>query len=165
MPDLLMGLPGILTGRFVGNKPTTIRVSGLEGGVERTFSIDVNPTAAENQHPAIESLWARAKIEDLSYEETSNPSEQLHREITDISLEHHLLCKYTAFVAVDESERTAGEAVPVAIPVPTPKDVAYKPHMGAHAHQRAWGRDAARLAMETAAAVKTVIEDSLGGGG
>jgi Ca-activated chloride channel family protein len=127
LPALFAGRPATLIGRFQGQQPTTIRVSGLVGGVERTFTIDVDPTVPENQHPAIESLWARWQIEDLSDEEASNPSEQLRREITDISLKHHLLCRYTAFVAVDESERTTGpEGVEVAVPVPVPKGVRYE---------------------------------------
>ncbi len=127
LPDVFVGRPVLITGRFEGEAPTTIQIRGKAGTEQRSFTIDVDPMAAEAEHPGIESVWARWKLRDLSDQEASNPSEQLRREITETSLAYHLLCQYTAFVAVDESERTAGgEGVSVAVPVPVPEGVRYE---------------------------------------
>ncbi len=125
IPDLFVGRPVLVTGRFEGEPPAAIRVSGRVGGEERSFMVNVDPDA-EAEHPAIESIWARWKIADLSDQETYNPSEELKGKIIDTSLTYHLLCEYTAFVAVDELEKTAGEeGVSVAVPVPVPEGVRY----------------------------------------
>lgn len=127
LPDVFVGRPVLITGRFEGEAPATIQIRGKAGTEERSFTIDVDPKAAEAEHPGIESIWARWKLRDLSDQEVSNPSEQLRREIIETSLAYHLLCQYTGFVAVDESERTAGgEGVSVAIPVPVPESVRYE---------------------------------------
>jgi Ca-activated chloride channel family protein len=127
LPDLFVGRPVLVTGRFEGNRPTTIRISGLAGGERRTISLDVDPTMDEAEHAGIESVWARWKIADLSDREILERSPEIKQQIIDTSLTYRVLTAYTAFVAVDESERTAGEeGVQVAVPVPVPEGVRYE---------------------------------------
>jgi len=126
LPDLFVGRPVLVAGRFEGIPPTEIIVRGRAGNEEPVFVIDIDSRLGETEHSGIESIWARCKIADLSYQETSDPTEELRREITETSLAYRLLCQYTAFVATDESEKTSGDyGISVGVPVPVPEGVRY----------------------------------------
>jgi Ca-activated chloride channel family protein len=127
IPDLFVGRPVLVTGRFDSNKQAVIHISGLSGGERRTISLQVDPTADKNGHAAIESVWARWKIADLADQEILEPSPDIKQQIIDTSLAYRVLTAYTAFVAVDESEKTAGDhGVQVVVPVPVPEGVRYE---------------------------------------
>jgi Ca-activated chloride channel family protein len=127
IPDLFVGRPVLIAGRFEGDSPAEIVVSGRAGHEYRAIPLKLDSGAAEALHPGIESVWARTKIADLSDQETYAPSEELRQEITDTSLSYRLLCQYTAFVAKDESRKTEGDyGVNVVVPVPTPEGVKYE---------------------------------------
>jgi Ca-activated chloride channel family protein len=124
IPDLFVGRPILMTGRFQGELPAKVIVRGRAGTEELAYFVDIND---DEVHPGIESVWARCKITELSDREAYAPSEQLRREITETSLAYRLLCKYTAFVAKDESRITEGEyGVSISVPVPVPDGVKYE---------------------------------------
>jgi Ca-activated chloride channel family protein len=126
IPDLFVGRPVLIAGRFEGDSPAEVVIRGRAGGERHTIYLNVDPGAAEALHPGIESVWARTKIADLSDQESYDPTLELRQEITDTSLAYRLLCQYTAFVAKDESRKTEGEyGVNVAVPVPVPEGVKY----------------------------------------
>jgi Ca-activated chloride channel homolog len=71
----------------------------------------------------VRSLWARLRIEDLARRQTlaGDPNGDLAESIRATALEYSLMSAYTSFVAVDATERTAGErgtTVNQAVPVP-----------------------------------------------
>ena len=121
MPDLFVGRPVILTGRFNGQGETTIHVSGKAGGepVRVTVPVKLNgQTAAKN---ALPSVWARMKIADLADRATYDSDSDIPGTIKQVALDYGLMSAYTAFIAVDSSRRTEGSegvTVPVAVPVP-----------------------------------------------
>jgi Ca-activated chloride channel family protein len=126
IPDLFVGRPVLIAGRFEGDSPAEVVIRGRAGGERHTIHLSVDPGTAEAEHPGIESVWARTKIADLSDQESFDPSLELRQEITDTSLAYRLLCQYTAFVASDESRKTEGDyGVNVAVPVPVPEGVHY----------------------------------------
>jgi len=93
------------------------------------MSVEINVALDERgeQHAGLEKVWARWAIADLSDRMNGNPSEQLQSQITKLSLQHSLLSAYTAFVAVDDAQRTGGDhGVTVAVPVPVPEGVRYE---------------------------------------
>ncbi len=119
-PDLFVGRPVIVTGRFQGEATAPIRVTGKVAGQRLDFSVPVDQetTAA---HKALPSVWARMKIADLSDESTYAPNPELPDQIKQVALDYGLMSAFTAFVAVDSSQQTAGAegtTVPVAVPVP-----------------------------------------------
>ena len=121
IPDLFVGRPVIITGRFDGDDPTTIRVKGstTEGIVEASF--DVNPIDAANEHEALPAVWARNYIAQLVDRATYDADIELPQQIQEIALRYSLMSAYTSFVAVDSKTRTAGDhgtTVNVAVPVP-----------------------------------------------
>ena len=128
IPDLFVGRPIVITGRFKGNPNNAeINIKGYTGREKKTVSINVNADAYEAHHPGIRSVWARWKIADLSDRETYAASEKLRDEILATSLNYGLLSRYTAFLAVDSSAPTKGDhGYTVDVPVPVPDGVRYE---------------------------------------
>jgi len=123
LPDLFVGRPIILTGRFEGELPDSINVIGRAGGEPVELAVAVNPDDRLAKHPALPAVWARMQIAELSDSQTrvNDPHGELVEQITHLALDYKLMSAYTAFVAVDASERTAGDhgtTVHQAVPVP-----------------------------------------------
>jgi len=133
LPDLYVGRPIIVTGRFRGDGNTTVKVNGKLAGkdYQQEFNLDLEDPAAK--HNGLAFVWARKKIEQLSLIENiaaKNPGfadPEMPDIIKDVALEYSLMSKYTAFVAVDSSRRTEGDhGVTVNVPVPVPDGVKYE---------------------------------------
>ncbi len=126
IPDLFVGRPIILTGRFKGTTDTTIRVAGRVGQSEREIRIPVELGGAAPTHPGIACVWARKRIEDLASQCTYDTNPDLPGEIKQVALQYGLMSAYTAFLAVDTTQTTAGDhGVTVAVPVLVPDGVRY----------------------------------------
>ena len=121
MPDLFVGRPVILTGRFNGSMPDAIRVTGKAAGRNVDLEVPTDSTGAMQTNSALASVWARMKIADLANQSTYAPDAELPDAIKQVALDYGLMSGFTAFVAVDSSrvtEGTEGVTVPVAVPVP-----------------------------------------------
>ncbi|MBM3879819.1 MAG: VWA domain-containing protein [Verrucomicrobia bacterium] len=131
LPDLFVGRPVILAGRFDGTGPATLRVSGLAGGQPTTFAIPITLAEAEPARRALPAVWARLKIADLADQAVLDPDHELVGAVRQVALDYGLMSAYTAFVAVDTSRRTAGtEATTVPVAVPVPEGVKYRTTVG-----------------------------------
>ena len=127
LPDLFVGRPVIVTGRFRNTEPTTVRVTGRVGEqvVEATFK--VVPLASDQSEPALSSIWARMRIAQLADRAVWDPNLELAAEVKALALEHSLMSAYTSFVAVDSLTRTAGRyGTTVSVPVPVPDGMLYE---------------------------------------
>jgi Ca-activated chloride channel family protein len=119
LPDLFVGRPVILTGRFSGDTMPGVKVTGRIGPEQVQVKMPGQDPAAT--HPSLSRIWARAKIADLATESTYHPDPELPDAIKQVALDYGLMSAFTAFVAVDSSRRTEGNegtTVPVAVPVP-----------------------------------------------
>jgi len=126
IPDLFVGRPVILTGRFTGQGDTTIRVTGNIGDLTQEIAIPVNLSDSASTHQGIACVWARKQIETLANQATYDTDPDLPGEIKQVALEYGLMSTYTAFIAVDSSRKTTGDhGVTVAVPVPVPDGVRY----------------------------------------
>ena len=126
IPDLFVGRPIVLTGRFQGAAPTTIRVAGKVGQSEKEIRLPVEFNGRAPTHPGIACVWARKRIEDLASQCTYDANPDLPCQIKQVALQYGLMSAYTAFLAVDTSQTTAGDhGVTVAVPVPVPDGVRY----------------------------------------
>lgn len=131
LPDLFVGRPVILTGKFTGplsgRGDATVKVRGKVGGEMREITLPVNLEDGAATHAGIKSVWARGKIADLFDRTTYESNPDLPAEVKQVALEHGLMSAYTAFVAVDSSMKTAGNhGTTVAMPVPVPEGVRYE---------------------------------------
>jgi Ca-activated chloride channel family protein len=119
-PDLFVGRPVIITGRFQGEATATVRVTGKVAHEKLEFRVPVDREATA-AHRALPSIWARLKIADLSDESAYKRNPELPDQIKQVALDYGLMSAFTAFIAVDSSRQTEGDegtTVPVAVPVP-----------------------------------------------
>jgi Ca-activated chloride channel family protein len=119
-PDLFVGRPVIITGRFQGEATTAVRVAGKVASQRMEFRVPIDRETSA-AHRALPSIWARQKIADLSAEASYKRNPALPDQIKQVALDYGLMSAFTAFVAVDSSRQTEGDegtTVPVAVPVP-----------------------------------------------
>jgi Ca-activated chloride channel family protein len=121
LPDLFLGQPLVVAGRYDRATAGTAAIHGKLGGRDVRFDVPVTLPAQDAARPAIASVWARQRIAALSRALVRKADPALEHEILALALEHHLLSPYTAFVAVDDARVTAGGAAPqVVVPVEVP---------------------------------------------
>ncbi len=130
LPDLVVGRPIVLSGRFQG-EPSAVRVGGRAG----MQPVDYEVTVVDDQqaHPAIAAVWARHRISDLMNQATRSPDliPQVRQSVLQTALNYNLMSSWTAFVAVDSMTRTAGDfGTSVNVPVPVPEGVKYETTVG-----------------------------------
>jgi Ca-activated chloride channel family protein len=103
LPDLFSGSPLLILGRYRARseRSVTIRASDRAG---RAWSETVAGTLRDN--PAIASAWARGQIRQTEdrYAAADGDHASLERTIVDLSIKYHVLCRFTAYVAVDRSQ-------------------------------------------------------------
>jgi Ca-activated chloride channel family protein len=120
IPDLFVGQPIVLAGHYTAPGAGSVTIRGKAAGRDVTLAVPVDLPAA-NERPAIAAVWARARIAELGRAEIRGATDATRDEITRLALEHHLMSRYTAFVAVDRSHATTGgDATKVAVPVEVP---------------------------------------------
>lgn len=126
VPDLFVGRPVILTGRFEGQAPDAIRVTGRTGASDETIEVPTGTDQPASEHDGLAAVWARKKIAELASRTMYDTEASLPRQIKQLALDYSLMSAYTSFVAVDSLTRTAGDfGTTVAVPVPVPDGVRY----------------------------------------
>ena len=141
IPDLFPGVPVTLTGRWRGHPGGTITVSGSRAD---GTPFEHKATAAVGGNPACTASWARAHLRGLEDRYAClaghGPAEiaraelaRLEQQITDVSLRYGVLCRFTAFVAVDSRVATDGAAphrVTQPVELPAGWDLGYPAGLG-----------------------------------
>lgn len=111
LPDLFPGVPLTVSGRWRGQPGGTVTIRGATSG-GAPFKASV--VATNGGTPATTANWARAHLRDLEDRYASlagfeaDELGRLERQITDVSLRYGVLCRFTAFVAVDTRVVTDG---------------------------------------------------------
>ena len=104
IPDLFVGHPVRITGRFVGELgPVTLR--GRAGGEVIEQTLHLTPV---DDGSAIGSAWARQRIKALEREQLHGEIPEVKEEITLTAIDYGLLTRYTSFLAVDYRIRNPG---------------------------------------------------------
>lgn len=110
MPDLFAERPVLLHARYGRGGRGTIRVRGLVAGRrwEQALAVDLPSGAVDAgarstwERDALPSLWARARVKDLTRAMLLGEVAALRDEVTALGLRFGLVTGYTSFVAVDE---------------------------------------------------------------
>ncbi|MBU1910000.1 MAG: VWA domain-containing protein [Verrucomicrobia bacterium] len=127
IPDLFMGQPIFVLGRYTRPGAATIRVHGKINGQPVSYELPVELPESGADNSAVASLWARARIRELSAELYGGRDEDVVREITDLALKYRLMSEYTSFVAVeDKVVNEDGKPVTIQVPVEMPEGVSYE---------------------------------------
>lgn len=130
LPDLFVGRPVVVTGRFdpAGAGFDRVVVTGRAGAEQIALSLNTSKDATA--HDALAQVWARRRIAELMDQVTvtadTDGQAALEADILATALDYQLMSAYTAFLAVDASETTPGDAATtIAQPVPVPEGVDY----------------------------------------
>ncbi|GAA0942497.1 hypothetical protein GCM10009554_35030 [Kribbella koreensis] len=107
MPTAFAGVPLVLRGRYGGTPDNaTAHLHGLTPAGE-PWQVTIPAVQTEG---AANAVWARAHLRDLedqyvtatdTFGGASTDLEKLEHQIVAVSLKHHVLCRFTALVAVD----------------------------------------------------------------
>jgi hypothetical protein len=123
-----------LQGRYTEPGKATLTLRARLGGKPYEQRVTVRFPATHEEGEAIGTLWARARIEDLSNQQIVHSRPALKEEITQVALEHRLVSAYTSFVAVEEKIVTGSEQpILVEVPVEMPDGVSYEGVFGGEA--------------------------------
>ncbi|HEY0530733.1 MAG TPA: VIT domain-containing protein [Actinoplanes sp.] len=117
LPGIYPGVPLVVTGRYTGSPEGTLTVTGrLRDDTEFSTTVPLQ----RRTESAVVAQWARARLRDL--EDTYAAGDHtLEQRIVTTSLRYGVLCRFTAFVAVDSRVvNEGGEARRVTQPVELP---------------------------------------------
>ncbi|HUQ55013.1 VIT domain-containing protein [Lentzea sp.] len=110
------GVPLVAFGRYRGEVPETVTVRGrTRDGAEWRETL----TVRRHTEQAVRAQWARAALRDLE-DRYATGDRAVEQEIVRTSLEYGVLCRFTAFVAVDDRVVSDGEVHRVVQPVEQP---------------------------------------------
>src|SRR5262249_44053103 len=98
LPDLFAHRPLVVHSRFAQGASGEVIVRGRVAGraFEQRAQVQL-PASGGTQRSELASIWARARIHDLSTAMELSPNAQLQEEVTQLGLRHHLLTQWTAF--------------------------------------------------------------------
>ena len=123
IPDMLADRPIIIFGKWRGAAAGTVLLGGRTGDQAYSAQFDVSTVQAKPTNRALRYLWARHRIDQLSYDEQLRYSDALRPQITQLGLDYNLLTKYTSFVAIDRRIRNEDGLETVSVPLPLPEGV------------------------------------------
>ena len=100
LPDLFAGSPLMLMGRYTGSPQGALSLQARDAA-GKMWQTEIKPSRATSAAPA--TVWARGRLRELEdrYVVTNDP--ELAKQIVAMSLRFGVLCRFTAFVAVDRS--------------------------------------------------------------
>ncbi len=132
LPDLFAEQPLVVFARLREARGGTIRIRGRTADGPYESAVYVEVPASLPQHPAVASLWARAKIDDLmrrdlrALQNRTFPPE-LRSRIVELAVRYGIVTQFTSFVAVEELTVTSGgEPVRIEVPVEMPQGMSYE---------------------------------------
>jgi len=132
IPELWVGRPVVLYGRYAGGGSAPVTLSGVAEGLPVAQQIRVQlPANDQPAYDVLASIWARKKIDDLTVHMLSEEHKtESIAAITRLALDYRIMSKYTSFVAVDSEKAPEAPPTPpkrVDVPKPLPKGVAKPP--------------------------------------
>ena len=129
VPDVFQNGPVVVTGRFTKPMKGDVVLRGWAGDKRVEQRVKVDFGAAKGNNPALESLWAREKIEELQAQDyqgaqNGNPDAKIKAQIVQTALDHNLMSQWTSFVAVEQKiVNPSGQNATNDVPVETPEGV------------------------------------------
>lgn len=111
VPDVFAGRPITIMGRYNRPGPATITVTGKLGGQPYINSFQVNLTNQSSNNKALQSLWARRRVDDLTrtrWIKLAKPTtdgkapEDDNSDIVNLCLRYGIMSQWTSFVAVEK---------------------------------------------------------------
>jgi Ca-activated chloride channel homolog len=152
LPDLFKGSELVLTGKYWGDGPVTVILTGKVGREDRRFVLEGRKLAAGQAYSFIPRLWATRRVGYLLEEmRLRGADRELEEEVRRLGLKYGLVTPYTSFLVTEpgKSQATHHKSwIPFLMPMAAP--AASNPKSGQEAVDTAKAT-AAYKAEETAA--------------
>jgi hypothetical protein len=121
LPDLFPGSPLLILGRFQGHPVGRLVVEAKDrAGAYWSEVVEVQV----RDNPAIASVWARGQVRKLEdrYTVGKGNLDDIERQLVGLSLRFSVLSRFTAYVAIDRSQKVnkKGDVQRITQPVETP---------------------------------------------
>lgn len=105
--DVWSHRPLYFIARYEHSAKGKVTLTGFHGGTPYREELSISLPESNKKNESLGSVWARKKVDALSSEDYlagASANQDRHKEeITQVGIKHHILTKYTAFVAVDEN--------------------------------------------------------------
>jgi Ca-activated chloride channel family protein len=129
IPDVLDGRPVLVHGRYDRGGRAKLEVVGRIGAKPSAATVEVELAGPDGEHSPLPSVWARQQIKQLEMDRSAGGADAaaIDDRILELALEHALMTRLTAFVAIDETPAEVAGAPSKFVHVPTAmaKDVSY----------------------------------------
>jgi len=103
LPDLFADRPLVVHGRFGRAGDGDVRITGVVRGQPWARTVHVSLPARADDHEALPSVWARARMHDLENVLVFGETAELRTQMTTLGLSFGMVTPYTSFVAVDDA--------------------------------------------------------------
>jgi Ca-activated chloride channel family protein len=107
--SLFTGRPLTMFGMYSAVGEQTVTVTGFKNGTPVSFTEKIALADSSNTNTVIAKIWAKQKIEQLSISE--GVTEAKKDSIVALSIEHQVLSKYTAFLAINATAVADGQSL------------------------------------------------------
>lgn len=101
LPNLYYGMPVKLFGRYRGEGPARLNVSGTVNGRKIGSEAELAFPAADDANPEIERMWAWHRMEGLKREHEVKNSPRLVEEIVRLGEVYSITSEYTSFLVLE----------------------------------------------------------------
>jgi Ca-activated chloride channel family protein len=115
LPDLFKGSQLVLIGKYAGEGPVTVLLTGKVGKAEKQFVIEGIKLTKENTYNFLPRLWATRRIGYLLEEiRLHGASTELVEEVTKLGMKFGIVTPYTSFLVTEKERMHIDTAAPEA---------------------------------------------------
>jgi len=115
LPDLFKGSQLVVLGKYTGNGPVTVVLSGQVGKTKKKFVLETGRLAHDRLFQFLPRLWATRRVGYLLEEiRLKGQVKELVDEIRKLGLKHGIVTPYTSFLVTEKERRLLDAAAPAA---------------------------------------------------
>ena len=115
LPDLFRGSQLVVLGRYRGNGPVSITLTGKVGKEPKTFVLDNQKLGSDGSYRFLPRLWATRRVGYLLEEiRLHGESPELAAEVRSLGLKYGIITPYTSFLVTEKEREVIAAAAPAA---------------------------------------------------
>ena len=115
LPDLFKGSQLVLVGRYRGDGPVSVVMTGKAGREGKRFVLESRPLTGSDRFSFLPRLWATRRIGYLLEEiRLQGRTKELEDEIRRLGLKYGIVTPYTSYLVTEKERMTLDAAAPAA---------------------------------------------------
>ena len=116
LPDLFKGSQLVVVGKYTGNGPVTVTLTGNVGKTDRTFILKNQELVKSDAYGFLPRIWATRRIGYLLEEiRLHGDKAELVDEVKKLGLKYGIVTPYTSFLVTEEEREQLDAAAPEAL--------------------------------------------------